>query len=172
MSLKKPLMIATLTAAVALGAIPTQASAADPLLGALIGGGIGAAIGNSSNRHHGGAVGGLIGAVIGSSIAADSNRYYGGRYDDRGYSGDRNYGERYDDRGYSGERYYDDRYDDRGSYGERYYAPAPSYAYAPSYGHAPYYAPAYGASIVFSSGPSYRDYGHRRHFRDHRRNWR
>lgn len=157
MTLKKPLMIATLSAAVVLGAIPTQASAADPLLGALIGGGIGAAIGNSSNRHHGGAVGGLIGAVIGSSIAADSNRYYGGRYDDRGYSG---------------ERYYDDRYDDRGSYGERYYAPAPSYAYAPSYGYAPYYAPAYGASIVFSSGPSYRDYGHRRHSRDHRRNWR
>jgi hypothetical protein len=136
MTLKKPLMIATLTAAVAMGAVSTRASAADPLLGALIGGGIGAAIGHDVNRHNGGAVGGVIGAVIGSSIAADSNRYYG-------------------------DRYYDDGYYERPYYGERYYAPAPVYGY----GYAPYYAPVYGASIVYSSGPYYRGHGGYRHRR-------
>jgi hypothetical protein len=148
MTLKKPLLIASLSAAVALGAVSTKAEAADPLLGALIGGGIGAAIGHDVNRHHGGAVGGVIGAVIGSSIAADSNRYYGDRY--------------------YGDRYYDDGY-----YGERYYAPAPSYGYyapAPSYYYAP---PVIGASIVYSSGPRYgsRYYGGHRGYRDHRRHW-
>ena len=99
MTLKKPLMIATLTAAVALGAVAQKAEAADPVLGALIGGGIGAAIGHNANHHNGAAVGGVIGAVIGSSIAADSNRYYGGGY----------YNEP--------------------AYGDRYYAPAPRYGY-------------------------------------------
>ena len=42
MTFKKPLMIATLTAAVALGAVSQKAEAADPVLGAIIGGGIGA----------------------------------------------------------------------------------------------------------------------------------
>jgi hypothetical protein len=80
--LKKPLIIATVTAALAMGAVSTQASAADPLLGALIGGGIGAAIGHDVNRHNGAAVGGVLGAIVGSSIAAESNYY------DRGYYGD------------------------------------------------------------------------------------
>ena len=86
MTLKKPLMIATLTAAVAMGAVSTRASAADPLLGALIGGGIGAAIGHQANHHNGAAVGGVLGAVIGSSVAASSNGYY-----ERPYYGERYY---------------------------------------------------------------------------------
>jgi hypothetical protein len=64
-------------------------------------------------------------------------------------------------------RYYDDRYYDRGYYAPRYdgyYAPA-----APVYYSAPYYAPApaFGATIVYNSGPSYRYRDHR--YRDHRR---
>ena len=82
MTLKKPLMIATLAAAVGLGAVSTQAQAADPLLGALIGGGIGAAIGDSTHHRNGAAVGSVIGALVGSSIAHDSNRYpYAGAYE-------------------------------------------------------------------------------------------
>lgn len=147
MTLKKPLIIATLGAAVALAGVATKAEAADPVLGALIGGGIGAAIGDSSHHRNGAAVGGVLGAIIGSSIAADSNRYY-------------------DDRYYGGGRYYDDRY-----YAPRgYYAPAPVYGY----GYAPV-VPAYGATIVYNSGPSYRGHRHRqwderRYYRD--RHWR
>jgi len=74
-ALKNPLAkIATLSAAtvavVGLGA--TQAKAADPVLGALIGGGIGAAIGNSTHHHNGAAVGGVLGAIAGASIASSS----------------------------------------------------------------------------------------------------
>ena len=123
--LKKTLVIATLGTAVAGMSFAGKANAADPVLGALIGGGIGAAIGHDVNRHHGGAVGGVVGALIGSSIAADSNRYY------------------------YGDRYYDDRYY-APAYGA-YYAPPPVY-YAP----APAYYSPYGATIVYSSGPSYR----------------
>ena len=54
MTLKKPLLAATLVAAVATATFTTRAAAADPALGALIGGGIGAAIGHDVN-HHGGA---------------------------------------------------------------------------------------------------------------------
>lgn len=139
--LKKTLVIATLGTAVAGMTFVTQADAADPVLGALIGGGIGAAIGHDANRHHGAAVGGVVGALIGSSIASSSNGYY------------------------YGDRYYDARYYDRG-----YYAP-PSYGYyapaAPVYYSAPYYAPpAFGATIVYDGGPSYRYRDHR--YRDHR----
>ena len=113
MTLKKPLLIATLTATVAMAAVSTKAEAGDPVLGALIGGGIGAAIGHDVNRHGGAAVGGVLGAIVGSSIAADSGRYY-----DRGYG-------YYD----GGPRYYSGP-----AYGASYYAPsyyAPAY---PSYG--------------------------------------
>ena len=51
--LKKPLLIATATAAVGLATLSTQASAGDPVLGALIGGGIGAAIGHNTGSHNG-----------------------------------------------------------------------------------------------------------------------
>ena len=88
MTFKKPLLIATLGTAVALAGISTRAEAGDPVLGALLGGGIGAAIGHDVNRHGGAAVGGVLGAVIGSSIAADSGYgpgYYGNGYYDSGY---------------------------------------------------------------------------------------
>jgi hypothetical protein len=52
--LKKTLMVATLGTALAAGTLSTTASAqGDPLLGALVGGGIGAAIGHSVNGHNG-----------------------------------------------------------------------------------------------------------------------
>jgi hypothetical protein len=73
---KKPLLIATLASAVGIATLSTQAAAGDPVLGALIGGGIGAAIGHDVNRHGGAAVGGVLGAIVGSSIAADSGPYY------------------------------------------------------------------------------------------------
>ena len=143
MTLKKPLIIASLGAAVALAGLSTKAEAADPILGALIGGGIGAAIGDSTHHRNGAAVGGVIGALIGSSVAHDSNRYY----DDRYYGG-----------GYS-DRYYAPR---------GYYAPA-----APVYGYGYGYAPAYPtATIVYSSGPSHRyarrHWDDRRYYRDRR----
>ena len=66
--LKKTLIVATLGTALAAGALSTNASAqGDPLLGALVGGGIGAAIGHSVNGVHGAWAGGAIGAVTGSS---------------------------------------------------------------------------------------------------------
>jgi hypothetical protein len=107
MSLKKPLVIATVAAAVAMGTLSTKASAGDPILGALIGGGIGAAIGHNSHSRHGTAVGGVLGAIVGSSIASTHGGYY-----DRGYY-DSGYGYGYAPR--------------------TYYAPAPVYA-APVYG--------------------------------------
>src|ERR1700674_4702497 len=85
--LKKPLMVATLAAAMATATISTEAAAGDPLLGALIGGGIGAAVGHGHGRD-GGVVGGVLGAIVGSSIAANSGGYYDGygpRYYDDGY---------------------------------------------------------------------------------------
>jgi hypothetical protein len=144
MTLKKPLAIASLTAAVALAAVSTKAEAGDPVLGALIGGGIGAAIGHNANHHNGAAVGGVLGAMVGSSIAASSGGYYGDPY-------------------YGGPSY------GSGSYYGPGYAPAPA---APryGYGYAPAYAPAYyvpPVRIVYSSGPRY--YGHRHHYRG--RHW-
>jgi hypothetical protein len=129
---KKPLVIATVTAALAMGAVSTQAAAADPLLGALIGGGLGAAIGHSVNGQRGGVVGGVLGAIVGSSIAADSNGYY-----DRGY--------------------YDSGYYDRSSYDSGYYAPAPAY-YGPAYYPAPVVV--YRSSPRYVYEPRYRSYGH------------
>jgi len=136
--LKKPLIIATVTAALAMGAVSTQASAADPLLGALIGGGIGAAIGHDVNRHNGAAVGGVLGAIVGSSIAAESNYgYY-----------DRNSG------------YYDRGYDS--GYDSGYYAPAPAY-YGPAYYPAPVVV--YRSSPRYVYGPSYRSGYYRNDYR-------
>jgi hypothetical protein len=150
MTLKKPLLIASLAATVAMAAVSTKAEAGDPVLGALIGGGIGAAIGHDVNRHGGAAVGGLLGAVVGSSIASSSGYY------DRGY--------------------YDRGYYDSGYYGSRYYAPAPVYYGAPVYS-APVY-PSYGVTYVYRDGGRYRDHGYRDHRRDWRhdrhdgRSWR
>src|SRR4029453_1849303 len=75
--LKKTLIVATLGTALAAGTLSTSASAqGDPLLGALVGGGMGAAIGHSVNGVHGEWAGGAIGAVTGAAIA--SQPYYGG----------------------------------------------------------------------------------------------
>ena len=66
--------------------VSTSASAqGDPLLGALIGGGIGAAIGHSVNGSNGAWVGGALGAVTGASVAASAGGYYNnGYYDNAG----------------------------------------------------------------------------------------
>ena len=78
--LKKSLVIAVLGTAAAAGTLSTTASAqGDPVLGALIGGGIGAAIGHSVNGRNGAWVGGAVGALTGASIAANSGGYYAWR---------------------------------------------------------------------------------------------
>jgi hypothetical protein len=144
----KPLVVATATALVGLGVatFSPKASAADPALGAIIGGGLGAVIGHQFHHRNGAAVGGALGAIIGATSAAESNRYgYGYGY---GY---------YDDDDYD-RRYYAPR-----SYG--YYAPPPPVYYAP----APvYYGPPayYGPSIVIGG-----TYGHRHRHHRHR-HWR
>jgi len=76
--LRKPILIASFATLVAAAAVAPQAHAGDPVLGAILGGGIGAAIGHNVNGHNGAAVGGVLGAVVGSSIAASNNYYYGG----------------------------------------------------------------------------------------------
>src|SRR5689334_11209124 len=140
--LKKPLVIATLATAVGLAAISTKAEAGDPVLGALIGGGIGAAIGHSANGHNGAAVGGVVGALAGASIAANSGPYYGDGY-------------------YGGDPYY--------APAPAYYPPAPAYyPPAPAYYGPGYIAPSVG--VVFSSGPYY--HGHSHYVRhDYHRDW-
>jgi hypothetical protein len=114
--LKKPLVIASVAAAIGMAGLSTQASAGDPLLGAIIGGGIGAAIGHNAGGHNATAVGGVLGAIVGSSIAAESNGYYDRGYYDGGYAPSYGYGPSY-------------------SYGPAYYAPAPVVVYSsgPSY---------------------------------------
>jgi hypothetical protein len=149
MTLRKPVLIASLAAALGLGAVCTQASAADPALGALVGGGIGAVIGH--NVGHGGgatAAGAVVGALVGSSVAASSN-YYGQPYYDSGYYAPP----------------------------PAAYAPPPAYAYSePVYAppvYSTYYAPApvyAGPSIVIGSGWGHHYYGHHvyRHWDGHR----
>jgi hypothetical protein len=108
--LKRSLVIAVLGATVATGTLSTAASAqGDPVLGGLIGAGIGAAIGHSVNGSNGAWVGGALGAVTGATIAAGSGGYYGNGY----YA---------PSPGYAAPGYYGG--------GAAYYAPAPAY-YAP-----------------------------------------
>lgn len=86
--LKKPLVLAVIATTLAAATLPTRASAGgDPLLGALVGGGIGAAIGHGVNGRDGAWVGGALGAITGASIAAASGGYYGQGYYDQGYYG-------------------------------------------------------------------------------------
>ena len=101
-------------------------------------------------------LGALIGGGIGAAIGHDVNRHHGGAVGGvvgaiigSSIAADSNR--------YYGERYYNDRYY-APSYGA-YYAPPPVY-YAPP---PAYYAP-YGATIVYSGGPSYR---YRHGYRDH-----
>ena len=118
---------ATLTTA----GLSGNASAGDPALGALLGGGIGAAIGNSVNHHNGALVGGAIGAVAGATVAANSGNYYGAGYGSYGSYG-----------GYGG-------YAGYGGYGYDYpYYDSPSY-YAPP-------AVVYSAPVYVGTYPSYR----------------
>lgn len=148
---KKPIVIASAAALIGAATLSTQAKAADPIFGALIGGAFGAAIGHAVDGRHGARVGAGIGALAGA-VSATHDGYYDRGYHDRGY---------YDRSDY-----------DRGHYDRGYYAPAygyaPSYRYAPSYG---YYAPAYpAATIVYRSGHRhYRDHDHRGHHRGDRR---
>jgi len=135
MTLRKPLLLATLAATVALGTFSTRAEAGDPIAGAVVGTAIGAAVG--------GPIGAAVGAVLGTAIASDPYYYHRGR--DRYYDRPSRY-ERGYDRGYEG------RYD-RGysTPPVRYYEPAPRYEprayrearYEPRYYDAPRYESRY-----------------------------
>src|SRR5436305_11630093 len=128
---RKSLIVAT-AAALTLGtaALPSQAHANDNgLLGAVVGAGIGAAIGHNVHGHNGALVGGAIGAIAGASIAAQSSSYY-----DRGY-----YAAPADVYAPATEYYAAPEYYSAPAYygaTSTYYAPAPTY-YAP----APVYYP-------------------------------
>src|SRR5258706_12187229 len=76
--LKKTLMITTLAAGIAVAALPAEAGRDDRAAGAIIGGTIGALIGNSVNGGDGALVGALIGGVAGAGLAND--HYRGGYY--------------------------------------------------------------------------------------------
>ena len=133
--LNKRLLIAALAATVA-GTVTLSplASASDPLLGALIGGGIGAAIGHGVNGRAGAWVGGTLGAVTGASIAANSGGYYDGGYNGNAYGGvvyDSGYG-------YNGGGYY-------GTW-DGYAAPVAYYAPVPVYR---------ATTVVYRPGPVY-----------------
>ena len=78
--LKKPLAIAAIAIATTAVVAPTDASAGDPGLGALLGGAVGAAIGHNVNGHNGAVVGGVLGAITGAGIAASSPGYYESGY--------------------------------------------------------------------------------------------
>lgn len=56
-----------------LAAFGSTVSAADKFAAALIGTGVGAAIGNSIDRHEGAVVGGVFGAIIGAAIAGNNH---------------------------------------------------------------------------------------------------
>jgi hypothetical protein len=79
---RKSLIVAT-AAALTLGtaALTNPAQAHDNgLLGAVVGAGIGAAIGHNVHGRDGALVGGAIGAIAGASIAANSSSYYDDGY--------------------------------------------------------------------------------------------
>ncbi len=146
--LNKPLVVAAIAATVATATLSMEASAGDPVLGALLGGGVGAAIGHNINGRDGAWVGGALGAVTGASIAANSRGYY-----DSGY---------YVNNGYYGGAYYGNA--------NTYYAPAPVYYAPPSVYYAP--APVYYArpAVVYRSAPVYvRSYQPR--YVDYGRGW-
>ena len=141
---KKPLLIATMTVAVAAATFSTQAAAGDPVAGALIGGGIGAAVG--------GPPGAAVGAVLGSIIGAESHYR----------------------RGYYDRRYYDGRYAAPAYYepAPRYYAPGPAYySPAPVY-YAPAPAIVYSSGPVYRYDKRNARVYDRRDWRDDRRYWR
>src|SRR5688572_33219601 len=137
--LKKSLVIASVATLMGAATLSTQAKAADPIFGALVGGALGAGIGHAVDGRHGAGVGAAIGAFAGAVSASSYDGYYGGS----GY--------------YGGGGYYG---------GPRAYGPA--YAPAPVYGYG-YAAPVYpSATIVYSSGGhrGHRHRHHRNHYRD------
>ncbi len=81
---QKSLIIAAAAAlTMAVAALPSQAHANDnALFGAVVGAGIGAAIGHNVHGRDGAVVGGAIGAIAGASVTARSSSYY-----DTGYYG-------------------------------------------------------------------------------------
>ena len=140
--LKKPLVIASVAALLGAATLSTQAKAADPIFGALVGGALGAGIGHAVDGRHGAGVGAAIGAFAGAVGAANSP-YYG----DSGY--------------YGAPAPY---------YGPTYAPVAPAYGYGYGYNYAAPVYPA--ATIVYSSGPRYgHRHSHRNH-RDGYRHYR
>jgi hypothetical protein len=77
---RKPFVIAAIALSTGATLLPSDASAGDPGVGALVGGVLGAVIGHSVNSHNGAVVGGVLGALTGASIAAHSGPYYGPAY--------------------------------------------------------------------------------------------
>ena len=149
--MRKSYLLAAATTAVAAMTFSTQASAGDPLAGAIIGGGIGAAIG--------GPPGAAVGAIIGT-IAGASDPYYHHGYPVGGYYGapPAYYAPAPAPEYYppaQGPAYYP------APQAPAYYPSAPAY-YAPS---TVYYAPpvvygaprayAYGAPRAYAYGPRY-----------------
>lgn len=143
---KKPLLIASLTAGIALSVFSIQARAGDPVAGALIGGGIGAAIAGPP----GAAVGAILGTIAGSEPYYD-RRYAGPVYAERPYYAP-----------VPAPAYYPSQ--------PSYYPSQPSY-YAPPayYGPQVYYAPsAYYAPRAYYYRP-YAKYGYAPRQEVHRR---
>ena len=159
--MKKTLSI---TLFLAIGLLPpTLAVANDRAIGALIGGGAGAAIGNAIGGRNATIVGGVIGAVAGAAIAAEDRD---DRYDDqrvRYYSPQQTY--------YPPRTYYEPQ--------RAYYPPPPQVYYTPP--PQVYYPPPPPRHRVMVSPPVihiesgyYRDgrrggYGHRAYYRPHYR---
>jgi hypothetical protein len=139
--LKKPLIIASAAAILmGLATLSTQAKAADPIFGALVGGALGAGIGHAVAGRHGAGVGAAIGAIAGAASAANSPYYY-----DDGYYA-------------PAPRYYGPTY-----------APAPVYSYgyaAPVY---PSATIVYSSGPRYYGHRHYNHYrGDRHHYRGHR----
>ena len=131
--LKRTMLVATVAATLGAVGFSSQASAHDPIAGALIGGGIGAAIA--------GPPGAAVGAIIGTIAGAESHHYYAPQ--------------RYGDVAYDNRRYYAPE--------PAYYPPAPTAYYAPEpayYQPAPTYyappAPVYYAPAYYEPAPVYR----------------
>ncbi len=67
----------TIVALLSLGMSAQTATANDEFVGAMVGGSVGALIGNSVHRHdnHGAVAGGIIGAITGAAIAHNNRGY-------------------------------------------------------------------------------------------------
>lgn len=108
----KTAIAATVTAAMIIPASSAFAASKTEraILGAVIGGVAGAAIGDGKTEAV--AIGAVAGAALGATTAKKKNYGYGyrtaPRYDNRGY-----YNNRYDQRGYQNSRYAYDRYGNR-----------------------------------------------------------